>query len=211
MKNRLILVASVMVMTAPVANTAEFRVLDTQGNAVANAVVMIDGKSGEDGHGQTASIEQRQQQFSPRVTVIRQHGSIEFPNRDLTLHHVYSFSEARSFELQLYAGDDAEPVVFDETGIVALGCNIHDWMLGFIVVTDASSFGITDASGYVSIKSIANDAESLSVWHPALLNQELTSIPLSGLSNEITVELSQTDPLAFEIDPLQSLFDEAGE
>lgn len=37
---------------------------------------------------------------------------------------------------RLYAGTPADPVVFDRAGVVALGCNIHDRMVGWIVVVD---------------------------------------------------------------------------
>jgi hypothetical protein len=45
---------------------------------------------------------------------------VNFPNRDNIRHHVYSFSSAKKFELPLYIGTPAAPVVFDKPGVVAL-------------------------------------------------------------------------------------------
>lgn len=208
MAYRITPLAALLLLSATPCGGAEFHVRDTSGNAVANAVVTIDGHHDIDGQGQMSVIEQRQQQFDPRITVIRKNSAVRFPNRDMTLHHVYSFSEARAFELQLYAGDDADPVVFDTTGIIALGCNIHDWMLGYIIVTDHASFGISDEHGKVAIDDIATDARELSVWHAALLSPTPVTVPFDKDLSTITIELSKSDPLAFEIDPLQSLFED---
>ena len=43
---------------------------------------------------------------------------------------------SRPFELKLYAGVPAAPIVFDKPGIVTLGCNIHDQMVAWVVVVD---------------------------------------------------------------------------
>lgn len=72
---------------------------------------------------------------------------VTFPNRDNIRHHVYSFSSAKKFELPLYIGTPAAPVVFDKPGVVALGCNIHDWMLAYIYVLTTPHFAKTAADG----------------------------------------------------------------
>ncbi len=66
-------------------------------------------------------------------------------------HHVYSFSEAKTFELALYKGNAHPPLVFDRPGVVVLGCNIHDSMLGYILVVDTPHFASTDAAGALSL------------------------------------------------------------
>ena len=85
--------------------------------------------------------------FVPDVLVIPVHSSVQFPNSDAISHQVYSFSSARQFQLPLYRGKPYPPVTFDQPGIVTLGCNIHDNMLAYIVVTAAPFFGRTDADG----------------------------------------------------------------
>ena len=84
--------------------------------------------------------------FVPDVLVIPVHSTVQFPNSDAISHQVYSFSSARSFQLPLYRGKPYPPVTFDQPGIVTLGCNIHDNMSSYIVVTAAPFFGRTDAT-----------------------------------------------------------------
>ena len=85
-------------------------------------------------------IDQRDKQFIPYVTALQVGTSVWFANTDKIRHHVYSFSPAKKFELPLYAGVPAEPVVFDQPGFVTLGCNIHDWMIAYVAVLTTPYF-----------------------------------------------------------------------
>ena len=93
------------------------------------------------------SVDQQQREFVSNVTVISRGSRVNFPNSDDILHHVYSFSTANVFELPLYGNgqnvDYFEP--FEQAGVVELGCNIHDWMLGYIYVAETSLAVRTDA------------------------------------------------------------------
>ena len=143
------LLISAMVSTA---NAYELSVTVTlEGNTepVANAVVSVD--SARPATPVSAEIYQKDRAFHPHVLVVPVGSSVDFPNRDNTQHHVYSFSPAKTFNIELYADRPAAPIVFDKPGIVELGCNIHDHMQGFVVVTDTAATGRTDASGKVTL------------------------------------------------------------
>ncbi len=84
----------------------------------------------------------------PRVTVVRTGTAVTFPNSDHIRHQVYSFSHAKIFTLKLYAGSPQHAVVFDQPGLVVLGCNIHDRMVAFVGVVDSPYFAKTDGFGH---------------------------------------------------------------
>jgi hypothetical protein len=86
---------------------------------------------------------------------------------------VYSFSPARKFELPLYKGTEAPPVKFDKPGVVVLGCNIHDWMLGYVVVLDTPHFAMTDASGRARVENLPPGTYAVRVWHPRLADADV--------------------------------------
>ena len=111
-------------------------------------------------------VAQRMRQFTPFVLVVPVGSSVTFPNYDKTRHHVYSFSPVKTFELKLFSGQSHEPVVFDEPGVVALGCNIHDAMQSHIYVTNSRYYGITDANGEVNFTELPDDTFDLKTWHP---------------------------------------------
>lgn len=139
---------------------------------IANAVVSVGSTMKPDPI--PAEIYQKDRAFHPHVLVVPVGSSVDFPNRDNTQHHVYSFSPARTFNIELYADRPAAPIVFEKPGIVELGCNIHDHMQGFVVVTDTTAVGQTDTLGQVTLSidpEIANgrqDQVTLEVWHPRL-------------------------------------------
>jgi len=108
--------------------------------------------------------------FVPDVLVVPVHSTVQFPNSDAVSHQVYSFSRARQFQLPLYRGKPYPPVQFDQPGVVTLGCNIHDNMLGYIVVTAAPYFGRSDARGEFSVAELPAGRYRVRIWHP-LLNE----------------------------------------
>ncbi len=130
--------------------------------------------------------------FQPHVLIVPVGASVSFPNMDSVRHHVYSFSRPKRFELKLYGQEQARSVVFDKPGVVALGCNIHDSMSGFVVVVATPYAGKTDAAGRVAIPDVPPGAVTMTVWSPRItaagnqLRQPLT-VPPRGLAKIVTV------------------------
>jgi plastocyanin len=146
-------------------------VVDASGAPVTDAVVSLHPLPGAPrptaASTRTAVMDQRNLRFAPHVLAVATGTPVEFPNNDRVRHHVYSFSPAKRFELRLYAGKPQAPVVFDAPGLVTLGCNIHDWMLGYIYVVDSTAFAVSDAEGRVRIPAAAGPYE-VRLWHPLL-------------------------------------------
>jgi plastocyanin len=133
------------------------------------------------------SIVQETKEFKPFVKAVLVGTPIEFPNRDDVLHHVYSFSPARTFELKAYAGTPPEPIVFDKPGPVALGCNIHDWMLAYVYVSESPYFGVTGTDGTLHLANLPHGKYAVRVWHPRLaVNESATSRPVTVTGANVT-------------------------
>jgi plastocyanin len=111
-----------------------------------------------------AVMDQGDNAFLPHLLVVQAGTEVLFPNNDTVSHHVYSFSQAKRFELGLYKGDAYPPVRFETPGVVVLGCNIHDGMLGYIVVVDTPHFALTDSSGTAMLDGLAAGAYTLDIW-----------------------------------------------
>jgi plastocyanin len=129
-----------------------------------------------------AVMDQLNLAFAPDVLVIPVGSTVSFPNTDKTGHEVYSFSSAHPFKLGLYRGRPYPPEHFDRAGLVTLGCNIHDAMLAYILITDAPYYGITGADGGWAQPDIARGRYRIEVWSPRLTETGQT------LQREITVE-----------------------
>ncbi len=147
------------------------RVVDAGGQPVAGAVVSLAGERQEQVRpGGVALMDQVDKQFVPAVLAVATGTAVSFPNSDDIRHQVYSFSPAKRFELRLYEGTPSAPVTFDQPGLVVLGCNIHDWMLGYIYITDDPWFGVSDAQGRLLLDVPAGQYPA-TLWHPALTSR----------------------------------------
>jgi plastocyanin len=160
-----------------VAQTAEIgaRVVDAAGKPVADAVVVAvpsDGALRLPSRPREGVVDQVDKEFTPKVTAILVGTPVTFPNNDNVRHQVYSFSPAKRFELPLYAGVPAQPVVFDKPGVVVLGCNIHDWMVGYVYVSESPYFAKTDKDGKASLADLPPRQYVVRVWHPQLEGTE---------------------------------------
>lgn len=114
------------------------------------------------------AMEQRDIQFQPHILIVPVGATVGFPNRDKVRHHVYSFSKPKKFDLKLYGREETRTVTFDQPGVVALGCNIHDAMSGFVYVTATPFAAQTDAAGHVAISGVPAGAAKVTVWHPSI-------------------------------------------
>jgi len=141
----------------------------SDGRPLAGAVLTIHSLTGNDPTGVpvNAVMDQVNRAFAPDLLVIPVGSTVEFPNSDSVSHQIYSFSAARKFQLPLYRGKPYPPVHFDQVGLVTLGCNIHDSMLAYVLVTDAPYFGRTDATGSWSV-DVARGTYRVTVWHPRM-------------------------------------------
>lgn len=118
-----------------------------------------------------AVMDQVNRAFEPDLLVIPVNSTVTFPNSDTVSHQIYSFSPAKRFQLPLYRGKPYPPTHFDQAGIVTLGCNIHDEMLAYVVVTDAPYFGRTGADGTWSADVPAGPYR-VSIWHPRIRDED---------------------------------------
>ena len=172
------------------------RVRQANGQPLARAVVMLHALDHPAAPPAPirATIDQIDRTFVPDVLVIPVGSSVSFPNTDKVRHQVYSFSSAHRFQLPLYSGKPYPPERFDRMGIVTLGCNIHDSMLAYIVVTDAELVGSTDARGIWVHADVARGRYRLELWHPRLRD------PASTLKREVTVSEGERMELPITLD-----------
>src|ERR1700685_360979 len=158
---------------AALAHSAELRVTvkDHKGKNIADAVVLavaLDPRNALHSRPPQDAVDQVDKQFVPYVKPIFVGSTVRFPNSDNIRHQVYSFSPAKKFELPLYGGTNAPPVVFDKPGVVVLGCNIHDWMVGYIYVSETPFFATTGAGGAAILEDLPPGQYLVRVLHSGM-------------------------------------------
>jgi plastocyanin len=135
-------------------------------------------------------VDQINLEFVPHVKPVVVGSPVYFPNKDDVRHHVYSFSPAKRFEVPLYSGTPAAPVVFDRPGIVAIGCNIHDWMLGYIYVAETPYLARTGADGRARLENLPAGRYVVRIWHPRMEGTEEATTRAVGLDRTGATELA---------------------
>ncbi len=164
------LACALVVLPAAQAATVAVQLQDAGGKPLPEGVVFLESREAKQASKPIAGAEiaQANKQFAPRVLVVPVGTAVSFPNRDTVRHHVYSFSPTKTFELKLYSGTSASPVVFDKPGIAILGCNIHDNMSAWVVVVETPYFAYGDGAGAATLRDVPPGNYRLRVWHPRL-------------------------------------------
>jgi plastocyanin len=169
-----------------------------QGQPLAGAVLALVAQGDKNFTQQNAIIDQKHNEFVPDLLVVRTNTMIRFPNSDDVRHHVYSFSPAKKFELRLYHGKTAEPILFDKPGKVVLGCNIHDSMKAHIYVLDTDYYQVSNNTGKVEFSNIPTGNYQLQIFHPQMEQeflQEAISInpELQTKRYQLSLQANATD------------------
>lgn len=212
-----LVIATATALHVAVANSATFRVVvsDTRGTALPDAVVSLRSQPASTRTGarepaptvrprlavptEPVVIEQLDREFVPRVTVVTLGTRVSLPNRDAVPHSVYSFSPAKPFEFDVYVGASPQVLTLDKVGVIKLGCNIHDWMVGYIVVVDTPFAQRSDVRGAVTFATVPEGDYELRVWHP----QQRTG------DQVVAVTLSEQTParaIAIDVAPLRERY-----
>lgn len=180
-KNVLTATALLFALTFTAAHAGDIRVevTDAKGQPVADAVASLtplDAPPALHPPAGPVVIVQAEEEFSPYVTAVVAGTRVSFPNRDQVQHHVYSLSKAKAFELPLYKDETHAPILFDQPGVVALGCNIHDWMSAYLVVLATPHFAKTPADGVAPLATVPPGRYRLEVWHPRIRSVETREV-----------------------------------
>ena len=181
------------------AGSLRVQVLDSAGKPLEGAVVSLVSDAARRAVRPLPEqeIAQENKQFVPAVRVVTVGTLVRFPNRDSVRHHVYSFSPTKKFEIKLSAGTPAAPVLFDQPGVAVLGCNIHDQMVGWVVVLDTPYFAQTDAQGQALLEGMPAGAHQLRAWHarlPVDVTPPQQAIALTEGDSTATVRLGGLQP-----------------
>ncbi|MFK3872306.1 methylamine utilization protein [Pseudoalteromonas rhizosphaerae] len=182
------------------AQDVTLNIVDQYGQPLTNAVVEIASKSNKTLSQQLPVLimDQVDKQFSPTLLIAHQGQQVNFPNSDNIRHHVYSFSEAKPFQLKLYSGQPENPITFENQGVVVLGCNIHDSMLGYIYVAKSADVYQSDERGNVQLSGLTLPVQ-LTLWHALQKNtleekQPLTLAVNSPHSLQVTLQTTEPKP-----------------
>ena len=166
------------------ATDVALELLDDSGKPIPDAVVFAEPVAGAAPAvkpNTRALIDQVNKEFVPKVNIVQAGTSVFFPNSDNIRHSIYSFSPAKVFTTKLYSGREAAPITFDQTGLVILGCNIHDAMVAWVYIVDTPWFDKSGANGIGTLKGLPSGEYKITAAAPELnLPQKVISLHVDG-------------------------------
>jgi plastocyanin len=181
------------------AATVDVSVADSGGAPAANAVVSLASETSTilmpPRTPEKSIIDQRHETFLPLVVVVRRGGSVVFTNNDVTMHQVYSFSPIKQFQFEIDQGQVSKPVVFPQSGVAAIGCNIHDAMVAYVFVADAPFAAVTDAHGVAEFRDVPDGLYRATVWHPQMRIGQApppVALTVAGAGAKLTMSVKLT-------------------
>lgn len=160
-----------VLLLSKVALSAEVKVIvkSSDGSTLSKvAVVITPKKSSVNRNTQTETVYQKEMAFSPYLSVIQAGQPIEFTNNDDITHHVFSASRDQNFAFKIRKGQTNNSIEFLQPAEISMGCNIHDWMSGHLLVVDTPHFSLTDERGLSKIEIPELGEASLRIWHPQM-------------------------------------------
>ena len=129
--------------------------------------------------------------FEPHLLVVQVGSVVDFPNRDPFFHNVFSLFEGKRFDLGLYEAGATNSVRFDRLGVSFLFCNIHPEMSAVVVSVDTPYFGVSDASGRVSIANVPDGRYEVHYWSerglPESLRQLTRTVSITNSDRNLAV------------------------
>lgn len=146
-------------------------------------------------------VTQKEWAFTPFMSVAQRTDNISFTNQDNFTHHIYSLTGASRFSFKLKPGEettfDANKVKAEEE--IAMGCNIHDWMSGFMLVVDTPYFEKTNQQGQVILDLEQAGRYKITVWHPQLQTKDHKINQMVDISGDQHLNLTLPKQLVVEL------------
>ncbi|MFY2563148.1 plastocyanin/azurin family copper-binding protein [Corallococcus terminator] len=157
-------------------------------------VVYLTGYT-EEPPAEVAKMSQRDKKFFPSVLPIVAGQKVEFSNRDVVLHNVFSRSVARRFDAGKSRPGETYVETFKKTGIIDVYCDIHEQMVATVVVVPNRAFAVTDKDGRFELRGVPPGRHPLFAMHRRDEKSDIVRAEViveSGGTATATLELTET-------------------
>jgi plastocyanin len=119
-------------------------------------------------------IDQKGLLFQPHIVAVQVGTTVQFLNSDSVAHNVFwtsvSGNKKLGHNLGTWPKGEKRPFKFDNPGAVALLCNVHPEMSGYVVVSPTPYFVVTDKSGDYKIDNVPDGSYTVVAWHEGAKN-----------------------------------------
>jgi plastocyanin len=141
-----------------------------------------------------AEIAQKDEQFTPHVVAVTAGSRVDFPNRDLFFHNVFSLSRGAIFDLGKFPSGMTKSRPFPKPGIVKVYCHLHSQMSAVVRVFDHPWFTIPGEDGSFSIDGVPPGDFTLVAWHERIGERRERVTIRTGATADVAFTLPVLEP-----------------
>lgn len=144
-----------------------------------NVVVSISGKKlkgSKDDKESGLTLDQKGCMYHPHVLTLPRESSLKILASDPTNHNIHTYSfDNDPINLMMTPGQDYVHE-FEEPEVVKVECDLHKWMVAWIVVTENPYAAISGDDGKFVIKNVPPGKYTVTAWHETLgtMTQKVT-------------------------------------
>lgn len=151
------------------------RLLVSRTGKIRNAVITLEGiREGKPWPNHRPQLANKGGRFLPHVQLVRTGAQLEIVNRDPVLHNTHGYQDGRTvFNLAQPNVDQVIRRLLKRPGLIDIMCDSHDWMNGWIAVSDHPYVALTGEDGAYTITDVPPGTYALTAWHEKLGRQGL--------------------------------------
>ena len=160
--------------------------------ALKNAVVQVAGLRQGVTPNKEAVVDQVKCEYAPHVSVVPAGATVTFKNSDGILHNIHTVSQINSpfnRAQPKYLKEIKE--TFAKPEVIALRCDVHGWMSGWLIVTDNVYFAVAQSDGGFKLSDVPAGKHNLEIWHEKLGSLTLAVELKAGETVSLTIEFPQ--------------------
>jgi len=121
-----------------------------------------------------ATVDQNGCFYDPRVTVMKAGTKLIVKNSDKILHNIHTHPGKSGNKVANIAQPKFKKKLkmskryFKKPGIVKITCDVHDWMVGYVVAAKHPFYAVTGDGGKFKIENVPDGSYTIEIWHEKL-------------------------------------------
>ncbi|MEE8468555.1 MAG: hypothetical protein V3T22_08875, partial [Planctomycetota bacterium] len=143
--------------------------IDEEGRGIANVVLTLSVDGGKAVvPEEPVEVGQTGCRFDNHVVVVPVGTTVSYTNADAISHNIHTYAiKNEGINKTISSGRSSEQKL-EKAEKVKVTCDIHPWMVSYIVVTDATHWAVTDELGAFVIENVPAGTYSVALWHETL-------------------------------------------
>ncbi len=138
------------------------------------------------------TLDQRGCRFRPHIVVVPKGTSLRILNSDGVLHNVHLHAKKNEPLNRSMPGMVKQlDVKLDYSERIRVGCDVHNWMAGWVVVANHPYYDVTGKDGTFRFENVPAGSYVVEIWHEKFGKQRASATVTPGEATEIAFVLKQ--------------------